>query len=609
MKRISKWKALFSTQFLGVLNDNLLKNVIIFSVGIFWLSDTDKEWVIAVASALLVFPFVLFSPLAGILSQRFSKSKVLTYAKFVEVFIMLLASIALFIDNFYLMLTAMLFMGFQSAIYAPSKYGMIKEIEGERGLSFGNGGMELLTFSGVLLGQFIAGILIDLPLELFHIKLLLSILFLLNAVLGWRMSAKVKEVLPTDKNVSFRKAEPVSFLVNVLKKHKKKEGVVLTMLGLCGFWTVAALLQMVIYVYVPEQFGLKNTGAAFVMGIVAVGIGLGCWFAGVLSKNKIELGWISLGSLGLSICVTLLVSFNLNLVLFSIVLFLAAFSSGFYKVPLNAWLQHRVSRSDLGEVLAANQMLVFLFILLSSGIFTVVINSFGAKGVLVLTAVFSWCITVITYRKTLSQVLRLIAKIFLKGYYKIKISGLDKIPQEGGALLVVNHVSYIDALLIGISVPREVSFIMDRDWYYHKALHWLMKRLNVIPVPGKRSKKALEEFNEICRAEVEKGNVLVIFPEGKVSRTGKMNEFKKGVEHISKKLKEPIIPISLGNVVSTPFAFSPKTQKLILPKLKYFRQEIYVSIGDAFEQNTSALKMMETVQLMLNEHKNATCFS
>ncbi len=373
MTKIKIWSALFATNFLGVFNDNFLKNLVVF-ISVWWLvdnsssvSEEDRSLFVTTASALLVAPYILFSPWAGTLAKTHYKVKIIRLAKIAELPIMLIACLGFIYESIFLVMFAIFLMGLQSCIFSPSKYGLIRDIGGKEGISFGTGTMEMLTFIGVLLGTFLAGVIAD------HINLTLICLCLLGvALIGWLASTqiKAKETPPVtnceDSN------NPLIFLSRSFKEASKTKGLNYVVLALCFFWFIGSMLQMALIVYCPDVLGMNNTETGMVMSLAAIGIGVGCVLAGILSNKKVEVGFVPFGSIGLSISVLLIFVLQAEGTLFSLLIFFTAFFSGFYKVPLNSWIQEQVKGRVLGEMIAYNNLATFLFILLSAVLFRLI---------------------------------------------------------------------------------------------------------------------------------------------------------------------------------------------------------------------------------------------
>ena len=552
------------------------------------------------------------------MAQTYSKQKIFEYAKLAEIPIMVIAVIGFFGESLWVVMVALFLMGVQSAIYAPSKYGLIRDVGGTDGLSYGVGTMELLTFLGVLVGQVAAGVVSDLSIGVTSI---LSGILLFFAISGYISSRRIRveEEKPTDNPKD--SVEPLTFLFKTAKWARSIKGLNTTIIGLGGFWLVAALIQMNILVHAPLEYNLSNTSTALVMALIAIGIGFGCFFAGKLSKNRVELGMVPLGGLGLSIILTIFATVELSLTPFIINLFFAAVFAGFYKVPLSAWIQERVEGRKLGLALAYNQLVAFLFILVAAVIFGYVIdldivvdkgskyfNTFivGSDNKILNTfivfkvlAVISWIMTIITMANIPAMMLRFVAYILTHSYFKIEIHGKEHIPKKSGALLVANHLSLLDPFFMVAAAPRMLRFVMAKGLYDFWLFHWLMKRLNMIPISAKLDKVKLEEFNTLCQKEVNQGHVLCIFPEGQISRIGHLLEFKKGIEHIAKGVDAPIIPIQMSGLSGIALSFEIGSSKPIIPPwFKNFRKRITIEIGEPLPANSSATHLRQKVQVL-----------
>jgi len=397
-----KWLPLFFTNFLGVLNDNFLKNLIAFT-GIVWLADTgNKSLVISLASAMMVLPYILFSPIAGRLSKKHPKALIIKITKVAEIPIMLLAAIGFYFKSLPVAMTAMFFMGLQSCMYSPAKYGIIRDIGGKKGISFGTGAMEMLTFTAVLIGTYLAGTISDIinyPRFVEHQTAIIAGLFVVIAVAGLVSSIFINPKESDPETEDDASLNPITFTIQSFKWSKRIKGLNYSILGLSTFWLIGSLIQMNIIIYGPEVLKLSNTDTSIIMALVAIGIGLGCYLAGVISNHKVRTSLIPIGGIGMLISVILILILDPGAVLFSILVVLTAFFAGFFKIPLNAFMQDRVQGRMLTQILAYNNLMVFLFILISAGIFGLTERLTGARGVFVVTVLIIAFVTVVMYFK------------------------------------------------------------------------------------------------------------------------------------------------------------------------------------------------------------------
>ena len=366
LKKYSWWP-LFFTNFFSTFNDNLIKWLVAF-VGAGWVAKDNKDLVMTVAAAMLVIPFIIISPFAGKLAKMYEKKMIMVWGKAAEIPIMLIAVAGFYFQNLPTVMTAVLLMGTQSALFSPAKYGLIRDIKGVEGIPFGTGAMEMLTFVGVLLGTVAAGIISD------HYDLAYLTPILLGvAIFGWIMSKLIKanesKVMEKPGGTMFF----VSFIVKQYKLSKNFPGVNYAVFGLSMFWLIGAMVQFVIKTHGEDVLGISDTTIGYTMAIAAIGIAAGAIFTGWLSGKVVHLGYVFIGSIGLGISQLLIIILKPDLYVYQLLIFFTAFFAGFYKVPLNAYIQDRVKGRLLGDTLGYLNISVFIFILLASVIYPVLL--------------------------------------------------------------------------------------------------------------------------------------------------------------------------------------------------------------------------------------------
>ena len=360
-----KWFPLFSTNFAGVLNDNLLKTLIGF-VCVAWIGGEHKATLVSAAAALLVLPYVFLSPLSGKLAKEHPKALIIQWAKFTEILIMVIATTGFFMHNVYVVLFAMFLMGLQSCLYSPSKYGIIRDIGGKELISFGTGAMEMITFVAVLLGTFLGGLLSDSDQYFSTPKMstiIIAVCMMSLALIGWLTSIGIhpKESEPEDDSEDT--LNPFLFPFRWFKWSKNIRGLNYIVLSLSVFWLIGSLIQMNLYIYCEKYLELSNTATGTIMALVAIGIGAGCYAAGVISNHKVKTSLVPVGGVGMTICMTIIFAFNPGVTVFTILIIAFAFFAGLFKIPLNAFMQDRVKGRELGPVIAYNNQMVFVAIL------------------------------------------------------------------------------------------------------------------------------------------------------------------------------------------------------------------------------------------------------
>lgn len=388
-----RWLSLFVTNYLGVLNDNFLKTLACF-ICIAWVGREQESMVVTAASAALVVPYLIFSPLAGRLAKVCSKRKVVVWAKFCEILIMFVAAGGFLCRSTAWVLCSVLLMGLQSALFSPSKYGLIRDIGGEEGLSFGSGAMEMFAFVGILTGTLMAAFLS----ESVSIPVLCVILFAV-ALAGWLCSLTIRAEEGAPMRESGETLNPVRFARDMYRRAGAFPGLNLVVGGLAVFWLIASMIQMTLIVYCGNELGMSDSETGLVMSLVAVGIGSGCYLSGVFSRRQVELGLVPLGGVTTGAMFLLIFFSNAGGVLFAFLAFGAAFCSGMFKVPLDAWIQANVKGREVGDMLAYSNLITFLFMLFASGIFGGIELLMETKFVFLFLGALTFLITLVLFAR------------------------------------------------------------------------------------------------------------------------------------------------------------------------------------------------------------------
>ena len=359
----TNWFPLFSTNFLTVFNDNLLKWMVCF-ISIRWVTTVAESTVIAIASAMLVLPFIFLSPLAGKFAVKYEKRKVMIIGKIAEIPIMIIAALGFAFHSIYLVMAGVLLLGIQSSLFSPSKYGLIRDVGGDVGISFGTGTMEMLTFLGVLMGTFLASVISE------HYNLVLVMSLIIGVAIVGLFTTIMIKADESEPNRNYNESvNPIRFMIHSFKQAQSIPGLNFVILGLSFFWLVGALLQMDLKVYCPTVLHLTDIQTGIIMVDAAIGIGLGCFITGIISKNTVKISLIPIGALGMILFFSLIYIINPGAILFGVFVFFTAFFSGMFKIPLNAWIQSNVKGRMLGDILAYENICEFGFILFSSLIF------------------------------------------------------------------------------------------------------------------------------------------------------------------------------------------------------------------------------------------------
>ena len=378
MKQGTKWLPLFSTNFLGVFNNNYFK-LLIITISVTWFPKENNisSFIVSLASGLFFVPYILFSPLAGKLSQIMYKKRIIVYSRIVEFPIYLIGALGFYFENLYIVLTCIFLLGTVSTLFSPAKYGLIRDIGGNEGISFGTGTLEMLTFFGNIVGPVVASIIAD-----HYNYILLSIILIGVAILSLITTVMIK-VTESEPNINVKETiNPIIFLINSFKWAKSYVGMNLIVLGLGIFWMIDGMLQMNLIVHCPNFLKLSNTQMSMIMSVALIGIGIGSYTAGVLSGGKVELLLTLIGGFGMTIFLflTFVIQPN-NAALFSFFIFFIAMFSGFYMVPLSSYIQSKIEGRKQGKMIAYSNFITFILLFIGSVLFGVISDNFGTNAV------------------------------------------------------------------------------------------------------------------------------------------------------------------------------------------------------------------------------------
>jgi len=361
------WTALFTTNFLSVFNDNFLKHCIIF-ISVNWLLPNwlSQSQLISIVAAALVLPYLFLSPLAGRLALRHSKQKVFQSFKMLEIPIMIFACVAFYFNWVWLSIICVLLMGILSCLYSPSKYGLIRDIGGKEGVSFGSGVFETMAFLGILIGTVAASYISD------HFnRELLFLIFVGLAIFSYLTSRWIKtKEQPVEKD-DLGTINPLRFLLNSYRFASKHKYINSAVLGASVFWLIGGMIQMNMVIHCVKTLGTSNTVAGIVMSCAAIGIALGCTVAGLMAKKSVRPEMIPLGLLGMILSLTLLIFFNPPVIFCAILVFCMAFMGGIFEVPCLALVQNANLGRKLGDMIGYLNFVTFIFVLIGTGLFSV----------------------------------------------------------------------------------------------------------------------------------------------------------------------------------------------------------------------------------------------
>jgi len=539
-------------QFLGAFNDNLYKMV----VSLLAVSEVNRSpgagRHLALVGAVYILPYFLFSGYAGHVADVSSKRNVLVATKALEIVATVLALLAFLSERIEVMLVVLFLLAFNSTFFSPAKYGILPEMLPDKDLSRANGLVEMSTFLAIILGTSIGGLMFAAWKERLG---LMGFVLIIIAIAGFVSSLGITRV-PRSGGRKPLRLNPWAEIGSGIRRLYGDRTLWLTVVGIAYFWFLGALLQMDIILLGKEVMTLDDFRIGILLTFLAAGIGIGSLVAGRLSGDKVELGLVPLGSIGMAILSLLFASSTASYSLAITALTFLGSSAGFFIVPLNALLQQRSEQQEKGRVIATANFLSTVGILLASGVLWTFRDLIGihADRIILFFGLFTLAATVAVLAILPDFLIRFSLWMLTHTIYRIRIFGQEHVPFRGAAVLVCNHISYVDALLVGACVQRFIRFTVYRPYYELKALNWLFRLMKAIPVSG-RNRREIVDAIERARDELREGHVVCVFAEGAISRTGNLLPFKRGVEKILEGLDVPVIPVYLDRLWGSIFSF------------------------------------------------------
>ena len=604
----------FWTQFLGAFNDNVFRNALIIVIA-FQASDAlgvDSHTLVNIAAGLFILPFFLFSATAGQIADKFDKARIIRAVKLLEICIMGGAAAAFSMGNVYGLLLLLFLMGTQSTFFGPVKYSIIPQHLAPRELVGGNAMVEMGTFVSILLGTMLGGILVQLEGGMAWIGAAVCTI----AGLGWLASGWIPPApsLTPDLRVSLN---PLKETWKTIQFGRRVHSVFLSILGISWFWFLGMAYLTQIPNFTRDVLRGDEGVVTLLLTMFSVGIGGGSLLCEKLSGRKVELGLVPLGSLGLSLFgIDLFLAYETPAVetLMGVSGFLATDGSfrvladlvligvfgGLYIVPLFAFVQMRTEPEFRARVIAANNIINAFLMVLST---VVAILLLGVAGLTVsqfflVLALANIVVAAYIYSVVPEFAMRFLIWILTHIMYRVRHEGLDRIPETGPAVLVSNHVSYVDGLIIGGACRRPIRFVVYEPIYRLPVIHFIFKTGKAIPITSKtQNPEAYARAFETIGTALDAGELVCLFPEGKLTKDGEIDTFKSGIEKVVGRNPVPVIPMALRGLWGSFFSHKGGPALKRRPRRFWSRLELVVGEPMAPDEVTAERLHTEVAEL------------
>lgn len=615
--RTRRFLPFFLTQALGAFNDNVFKNALIILIafqGATLAGLASTELTIA-AAGIFILPFFLFSATFGQFADRYDKSRLIRAAKLMEIGVMTLAALGFAIGSIELLLGVLFLMGTQSTLFGPAKYGILPQHLAPEELVGGNGLIESATFLTILLGTMTGGILIAMQPSG---PVIVSVTVIFIAALGYLASRSIPPAPPSAPDLRIN-WNPLSETWRNLRFLSGNRTVFLSVLGISWFWFFGATVLQVLPGYTKDVLGGSEQVATLILVLFSLGIGIGSLLCEKLSHRTVEIGLVPLGAFGMTV-------FGVDLYLahpqaagaldlgarafieragswrVMLDLVLIGLFGGFFIVPLYALVQQRSDPAHISRVIAGNNILNAAFMVASALLSILLLKWLTIPELLLATALLNAVVAIYIFSLVPEFAMRFVAWGMVNLLYRVRVEGVERhVPDEGPALLVCNHVSYVDALVLGGSIPRPVRFVMYYKIHRLPLLGWLFRTARTIPIAGAKEDPALmhKAFDEV-REALRNGEVVGIFPEGGLTRDGDIASFRSGVERILADTPVKVVPMAITGLWESMWSRrDSRLRRMRLPRR--LRAHIGVVAGAPMPPSSTAAELESAVRALRGE--------
>jgi 1-acyl-sn-glycerol-3-phosphate acyltransferase len=573
-----RFAPLFWTQFLGAANDSLFKfafTLLATYHAAEW-GGGDPATAGFVIGAIFIAPFVLFSATAGQLADKYDKATLIRFVKNLEIAVMVIASVGFVTHSAMALYVAVFLMGLHSTLFGPVKYAYLPQHLADSELVGGNGLVEMGTFVAILAGTIAGGLLAKAGTQGAG---WIAAACLLIAVAG-RLAAHFIPRSPAPQPALAINWNPISETWRNLKVAARNRSVFHSLLGISWLWFVGSLFLTSFTPFARDVLHGDENLVTFLLAVFSIGIGVGALACERLSGRKVEIGLVPFGSIGMTVfAVDLWLASrgtDPNLVRVTIDLFLVAMFGGFFSVPLYAVIQSRAEPTHRARIIAANNILNAIFMIVSALMATALLHAgVTLPQLFLIVGVMNAAVAAYIYLLVPEFLMRFICWLLIHSVYRLEKRGLENIPEQGPAVLVCNHVSFVDALVILAASPRPIRFVMDHRIFKVPVLSFVFRTGKAIPIASAKENEALLDaaYDRVAEA-LEAGDLVAIFPEGRITETGELSPFRGGVKRIIGRTPVPVVPLALKGLWGS---FFSRVEGAAMTKP--FRRGIFSKIG------------------------------
>ncbi|MBP7982066.1 MAG: MFS transporter [Arenimonas sp.] len=599
----------FLTQSLGAFNDNVFRNamlaLMVYQMG---LSTAQATLYSNLAPALFILPYFLFSATAGQIAERYEKALLIRFTTALEIVIMSVAAFGFIYGIPWLLMFCLFMTGVQSTLFGPVKYAILPQVLHPEELTGGNGLVEMGTSISILIGMIVGMLLLMIP---GYGPQAAAIAMIALAVTGHLVSRAIPTAPAIEPGLKINRNLFAESL-HVLRLVKKNNVVQRAVFGVSWFWFVGTLLSAQLPNYAKLHMGGSESLNLLALALFSIGTGLGSLWCEKLSQRTVEIGLVPFGALGMTVfCADLyfarpglapetgitLLQFWQQDGSFRIMadLTLVGMFAGFFIVPLFALIQSRTNRRELSRVIAGMNIQNALFIV-SAAVTGIVLQrylGFSIPQVFLLLSILNFLALIYLMLLVPEFFMRFIAWVYMRVMYRAQVHGVEaNVPDEGPALLVCNHVSYMDPVILSSTIPRPIRFVMYYKIFNTPGLSWVFKAARAIPIAGKHEDAELMQraFEEVDKALAE-GELVCIFPEGSLTKDGQISAFKSGLERILERRAVPVVPMAIQGMWASIFSRKGVVSAYRIPGR--LRAHIGVRAEPAIPGETATAELLE----------------